>query len=93
MLICELQQSLGLMTNTGEVGIKEARSCRIFDMWLACYTQQEIADAVGIPRKTPDDIIGENGKLADLAKHPQLDTNHATDFDVPIKREVRPSFH
>ena len=30
---------------------KEARDKRIFDLWLACYTQQEIANAVGITKQ------------------------------------------
>lgn len=29
---------------------KEARNKRIFDMWLACYTQDEIAEQRKIPQ-------------------------------------------
>ena len=63
---------------------KEARNKRIFDMWLACYTQQEIAEAIGIPRKTVDDTFGESGEIAKLAKTDQLSAEHATDFAPPI---------
>lgn len=63
---------------------KEARNKRIFDMWMACYTQQEIADAVGIPRKTVDDTFGEFGDVSKLAKSDQSSAEHATDFTQPI---------
>jgi len=53
-------------------------------MWLACYTQQEIADAIGIPRKTVDDTFGESGEIAKLAKTDQSAAEHATDFTPPI---------
>ena len=63
---------------------KDARNRRIFEMWLACYTQQEIADAVGIPRKTVDDTFGEFGDVSKLAKSDQSAAEHATDFTPPI---------
>jgi len=28
---------------------KDARNRRIFNLWMACYTQQEVAEAVGNP--------------------------------------------
>lgn len=65
---------------------KEARNRRIFDLWLACWTQQEIAEAVGAPQKTIDDVIAsfsENGKPANLAKSDRAAAEHATDFDPP----------
>jgi|19_taG_2_1085344.scaffolds.fasta_scaffold29919_2 transposase len=66
---------------------KAARKERIFSMWLAGYTQQEIAADAGMPRKTVADEIasyGENGSLANLAKTDQNAANHETDFDTPI---------
>jgi hypothetical protein len=57
---------------------------RIFDLWLACYTQQEIADAVGIPQQTVASSFTEFGDIAKLGKTQQADANHATDFDLPI---------
>jgi hypothetical protein len=63
---------------------KEARDKRIFDLWLECYTQQEIAEAIGIPRKTVDDTFGESGEIAKLAKTDQSAAEHATDFTPPI---------
>ena len=66
---------------------KEARNRRIFELWLACWTQNAIADEVGCPQKTVDDAIrtfSENGKPANLAKREQAAAEHATDFDVPI---------
>ena len=42
----------------------------------AGHTQQEIADAVGIPRKTIDDSFGEFGDIAVFAKTDQNAANH-----------------
>lgn len=72
----------GLADNVAAV-----RNRRIFEMWLACYTQQEIADAVGIPRKTVDDTFGEFGDVSKLAKSDQSAAEHATDF-TPCRQVV-----
>jgi DNA-binding XRE family transcriptional regulator len=63
---------------------KEQRKQRIFDLWLAGWTQQEIADAVGVPRQSLDETFAENGNIANLGKSQQSAADHATDFDVPI---------
>jgi hypothetical protein len=63
---------------------KEARNRRIFAMWLACYTQEEIAKAENISRDRVTDIVGENADLRKLPKSDLADAEHATDFDVPI---------
>ena len=62
---------------------KEARDKRIFDLWLACYTQQEIANAVGIGQAEVAKSI-PNGELAELNKTDQSSAEHATDFTPPI---------
>ena len=63
---------------------KEARDKRIFAMWLACRTDQEIADAEGMPRTTVTDQtkgLDEIGKVAESVK---AAAHHATDFEAPI---------
>ena len=50
---------------------KEARNRRIFDLWLACWTQQEIADEVGLSQpqiKELCDSFIDIGKLAKTDK-------------------------
>lgn len=63
---------------------KEARNRRIFDLWMACNTQQEIADAVGIPQQTLSASFTEFGNIANLGKPDQSAAEHATDFKVPL---------
>ena len=60
---------------------KEARDKRIFDLWLACWTQDEIAAAVGVTKETVSTICQ---KTAELPKSDKSSAEHATDFDVPI---------
>jgi hypothetical protein len=47
---------------------KEARDKRIFDLWLACWTQEEIAEALGCPRETTRDLIAPFGEIGNLAE-------------------------
>ena len=63
---------------------KEARDKRIFAMWLACHTQQEIADTEGMPRKTVDDAMADFGEIGKLANSAKAAAEHATDFAPPI---------
>lgn len=66
---------------------KEARNRRIFELWLACWTQQEIAEAVGAEQKDISRTIegfSQFGESAVLSKSDRAAAEHATDFDVPI---------
>jgi transcriptional regulator with XRE-family HTH domain len=62
---------------------KEQRKQRIFDLWLAGWSQSEIAEAVGL---TQGEIAKNipNGNIAELNKTQQSAADHASDFDVPI---------
>lgn len=63
---------------------KDARNRKIFDLWLAGWTQQEIADEVGVTKDTVCQITAEFPKSDKLTKPQQSAAEHATDFDVPI---------
>lgn len=58
-------------------------SVRIFDMRMACHTQEEIGEAVGVPPGTVGREVLQFGNLADLKKPDQAAATHATDFDAP----------
>ena len=62
---------------------KEERDRRIFDLWLACWTQQEIADEIGVTQGEIAKSI-PNGDIAILNKSERAAAEHATDFDPPI---------
>ena len=55
---------------------------QIFELWLACWTQQEIADEVGI--SATDKALRVSGKEYLKTKNQQAAADHATDFDPPI---------
>ncbi|MCH7725796.1 MAG: hypothetical protein IH991_04845 [Planctomycetes bacterium] len=61
---------------------KEARKRKIFDLWMACHTQQEIAEAVGCDQRSLS--FTDFGNIANLSKTDQASAEHATDFDIPI---------
>jgi hypothetical protein len=65
--------------------LKKARNHRIFDLWMACHTQQVIAEAVGITQQTlsTDKAFTAIGNLANLSKADRAASEHAVDFDVP----------
>jgi hypothetical protein len=62
------------------------RECgyRIFDLWLACWTQQEIANEVGVTNQQVSQLTAELPDIGKLAKGDKTSAEHATDFDVPI---------
>jgi transcriptional regulator with XRE-family HTH domain len=70
---------------------KEARKKRIFELWLAGWTQEEIAAAVGVERATlsTDKSFAEIGNVAKLSKTEQAAAEHATDFTIPVYNEPR----
>ncbi len=66
---------------------KEARNRRIFDLWLAGWTQQEIADEVSCSRQEATKQIegfATDGNSAIYGKSHRSAAEHATDFDPPI---------
>lgn len=62
---------------------KEARDQRIFELWMACCTQQEIATACDVSQGEVAKSI-PNGDLAERNKNDQACATHAVDFDLPI---------
>src|SRR5712691_7283172 len=62
----------------------DARDKRIFDLWLACWTDQEIAESVGITHQAVNLVLQETADLPKLAKSDQAASSHATDFDPPL---------
>jgi len=61
-----------------------ARDAKIFDMWMACHTQQEIAEAVGITKETVSEIAGICQKKFLETESDKAAASHAVDFDPPI---------
>ena len=63
---------------------KDVRNKRIFELWMACYENTEIASVCGCDEKTVRTVIGESAELPKLRKDEQASAEHATDFEVPI---------
>ena len=61
-----------------------ARDRKIFTMWLACCTQQEIAEEVDSGKKTVDDISATFSGLVSENQTAKTAANHAVDFIRPI---------
>jgi DNA modification methylase len=61
---------------------KEARNKRIFNLWLAYYTQEEIAEKEGCSVQPVKDAISD--KTANLPENLKAQANHAVDFEIPI---------
>lgn len=53
------------------------RDAQILALWLACWTQDEIAAAVGCDRVTVSEILSETAKLPKATKSQQLAAAHA----------------
>jgi len=69
---------------------------RIFELWLACHTQEEIAKREGVSQQAIGTILQE---MAELPKSDKAAADHLTDFDPPIyniwkfKEKTRGSDH
>jgi len=62
---------------------KEKRDKRIFDLWLACHTQEEIADSEGVTKETVSEIVSQkNAELQKSDKFPPA--LHQVDFELPL---------
>ena len=63
---------------------KEARDKRIFDLWLACYPTDEIAEVTGASKADVSGVCSKMAGLPNLNKVDQSAAEHATDFTPPI---------
>ena len=62
---------------------KEAQNRRIFDMWLACLTQEEIAERENVSVQVVKDVVSDI--LENLPKNLKVLADHADpDFQVPL---------
>jgi hypothetical protein len=61
---------------------KAARDQRIFDLWMACYSQEEIAAQCGCDRSDVDNFLRKSADLPNYANLPPA--NHAIDFNPPL---------
>ncbi|HYK37480.1 hypothetical protein [Alloacidobacterium sp.] len=48
---------------------------------LACWTQEEIAEEVGVPQPTINAVVSESAELPDSIKPAAL---HQIDFEIPL---------
>lgn len=60
---------------------KEARNKRIFEMWLACYTNDEIGNEFDMTPQGVGQVLKEMAELPEVSKPA---AHHLTDFDPPI---------
>ena len=72
----------GKIDATGRTDAKEARDRRTFGMWMACHTQEEIAEAEDL--NPTDKVLRISGNLADLPKNQKAAAEHVTDFEPPL---------
>jgi hypothetical protein len=63
---------------------KEARERRIFDLWMQCYTQQEIAERENYDQANVSRLIEEFMQIGNLAETHKAAAAHAIDFDIPL---------
>ena len=63
---------------------KAARNKRIFSLWLANHTQEEIAEKEGLKRTRVEEVLTEIADLQKTSKSEQAAAEHLTDFEPPL---------
>ncbi|WP_262965146.1 hypothetical protein [Methylobacter psychrophilus] len=63
---------------------KVKRDAQIFDLWLACHTQEQIGEAVGLNRTVVGDICNTFVETVLENQNHKTAANHITDFTIPI---------
>ena len=61
---------------------KEARDNRIFDLWLGCYSYEEIAKIVDSSPTEAKRVV--SSETAELPNRTKPASEHLTDFDPPL---------
>ena len=64
---------------------REKTNQTIFDMFMACHSQEEIAEAVQVTQQTIDNKINDFTNFGNLAKNCKTLANHEdSDFQIPL---------
>ena len=64
--------------------VEEEKNQKIFDMWMASYTQDEIAEAVNMKQQTLSDRLKLLPNLENFPKSVKLSALYQDDFEIPI---------
>lgn len=72
---------------------RDRRNTRILDLWMRCYSQEEIGKLEGISRDAVTDIVGESSDLKKLPKSDAAEADHATDFTAPTYKDRLAELH
>jgi hypothetical protein len=77
-------RSVGGYLSDVDKQLREERREKIFSMWQACYTQEEIAEAVGVSQKEISEDIAVLYDLERLPKSIKLPTLYQDDFEPEL---------
>jgi predicted transcriptional regulator len=54
-----------------------------FNLWLACYTQEEIAEKERITQEGVRDVLKDLSDFGKLAENAKVAALHQVDFEIP----------
>jgi len=83
-LLSVSEKTLGRWTSRTDKEMKERRNQIIADMWLACYTEEEIAEAVGCNPQTVHNQVEESLKIDNCPKLGVLANYQEPDWTPPL---------
>ena len=63
---------------------KDRLDKKIFDLWLACWTQEEIAEECGCSQPTVVETLKDSIGIGNLSESDKAVASHAVDFDPPL---------
>ena len=78
------ESTIARWTSRRDKDLKDERNKKIADMWLACYTEVEIAEAVGVAQQTVNDQVKELPKHVIWQKSVILSQYQEPDWTPPL---------
>jgi hypothetical protein len=59
----------------------------IFNLWLTCYAQEEIAEKENLSQREVSNVIAEFSNFGKFAETSKFAALHQVDFEIPVYNE------
>jgi hypothetical protein len=83
-ILCVSERTIREWLSRIDKDTKEARSKRILELWMACHTQQEIAELVALDKANVNRELDVCCDVANVPERNKPAANHQAEFEPPV---------